>query len=69
MIDSHCHLADRKFSDDLDEVLQRASEASVTHQVCIADNIEEADKCLQIAEKHDHIFIQQASTHMKQSTG
>ena len=56
MIDSHCHLADAQFDDDLDAVLQRAREAGVTHMVTIADSISEGEKCIEIAEKYPHIF-------------
>lgn len=56
MIDSHCHLADKKFTADLDQVIQRATEVGVGNIVCIADTLEEADRCLEIAQKYDHIF-------------
>jgi TatD DNase family protein len=56
MIDSHCHLADPQFNDDLDDVLQRAKHAGVTHMVTIADSIPEGEKCLEIASAHPHIF-------------
>jgi len=56
MIDSHCHLADAQFTDDLDAVLKRAKVAGITRMITIADSISEAEKCLQIAEKHEHIF-------------
>lgn len=56
MIDSHCHLADAQFTDDLDAVLKRAKEAGIAQMITIADNIDEAEKCLQIAENHEHIF-------------
>jgi TatD DNase family protein len=56
MIDSHCHLADSQFDGDLDTVINRAFEAGITAMVTIADNLAEAEKCLQIAEKYDHIF-------------
>jgi TatD DNase family protein len=35
MIDSHCHLADEKFADDLDAVIQRAQDAGVLGALCI----------------------------------
>ena len=56
MIDSHCHLADRKFSRDLDQVLLRAEEHGVRAMVTISDTINEAEKCLEIAEKYEQIF-------------
>lgn len=56
MIDSHCHLADKQFADDLDDVIKRAHKAGVTHMVTIADSLPEAEKCIEIAEKHEEIF-------------
>ena len=56
MIDSHCHLADNAFAEDLDEVLQRAEEHGVEAMVTIADSLKEGRKCLEIAEKYDKIF-------------
>jgi TatD DNase family protein len=35
VIDSHCHLADEAFADDLDEVVERARQAGVTAATCI----------------------------------
>jgi TatD DNase family protein len=35
MVDSHCHLADPVFAPDLDEVVERAREAGITHVLCV----------------------------------
>ena len=35
MIDSHCHLADPAFADDLEDVVRRAGEAGVSDGLCI----------------------------------
>lgn len=56
MIDSHCHLADKQFAEDLDDVLARAEEAGVTRMVTIADSIPEALACIELAEKHPQLF-------------
>lgn len=56
MIDSHCHLADAQFANDLDAVLQRAKEAGIEKMITIADSLEEAEKCIEIAETYPHIF-------------
>lgn len=56
MIDSHCHLADKKFNADLDDVIARAQALGVDRFVTIADTLEEGEKCLEIAEKYDQIF-------------
>ncbi len=56
MIDSHCHLADAAFDADREAVVTRAHEAGIETMITIADSISEAEKCVQIAEKYDHIF-------------
>ncbi len=56
VIDSHCHLADPKFVSDMTEVLERALAAGITTMMTIADTMEEAIICQQIAEKYEHIF-------------
>lgn len=56
MIDSHCHLADKQFSEDLEEVLARAAEAGVERMITIADSIPEALACIELAESHPQIY-------------
>ncbi len=56
MIDSHCHLADKQFSSDLDAVLKRAKDAGVERCIAIADDIKESEKCLSLAEKLEQVF-------------
>ena len=43
MIDSHCHLADTAFSEDLDSVIARARAAGVTEALCILSAIDEEE--------------------------
>ena len=43
MIDSHCHLADEAFQDDLDRVVQRARDGGVDRALCILDATNEAE--------------------------
>lgn len=56
MIDSHCHLSDKKYESDLDEVIERANKAGVDKMICIADSFEEGEKCLKIAAKYEQIY-------------
>ena len=46
MIDSHCHLADDAFLEDLEQVVERAQAAGLTRALCIlaADNPAEAER-------------------------
>lgn len=55
VIDSHCHLADKAFDPDRMQVIARAKNAGVTAMITIADDVREAEKCLEIAKKYDHI--------------
>lgn len=43
MIDSHCHLADPKFGDDLPEVVDRARRAGVVRAMCILSAGDQAE--------------------------
>ena len=43
MIDSHCHLADEAFQDDLEAVIHRARDAGVDGALCILDATNEAE--------------------------
>lgn len=58
IIDTHCHLADKRIDPDLDGVLQRAAEAGVSKIVSIGaiGTIETDQRTVQIAEAHPHIF-------------
>lgn len=56
MIDSHCHLADKAFDADRNDVIDRARAAGISPMVTIADNLDEAKTCINIAESHDDIF-------------
>ena len=53
MIDSHCHLADAAYSEDLDEVVARAVERGVTRALCIisADDADEAVRAGRVAQR------------------
>ncbi|HUP90069.1 MAG TPA: TatD family hydrolase [Longimicrobiales bacterium] len=56
LFDSHCHLTDEKFKDDLDAVLENAKTAGVERMVSIASHPDDAEAALTIAERHDHIW-------------
>jgi len=47
--DSHCHLTDTAFRDDLEAVFRRAADASVTRMVTIASDVEDARSAARLA--------------------
>lgn len=56
IIDSHCHLHDEKYALDLNEVLERAKNADVSHMISIGCDIETTEKAKALAEKIDNVY-------------
>jgi len=58
LVDSHCHLDDKRFTDDLDAVLDRAAAAGVTRILTIGtgDGPPEIDRAVRLAERYPQVF-------------
>jgi TatD DNase family protein len=58
IIDTHCHLADAKFRDDVEDVIARASDAGVAQIISVGaiGPIENDRLTVEIAERHENIF-------------
>jgi TatD DNase family protein len=56
LFDSHCHLTDERFRDDLAEVIARAWRAGLEGIVTIASDADDAERALAIATAHDRIW-------------
>lgn len=54
--DSHCHLTDAAFRDDLEAVFRRASERGVTRMVTIASDVEDARAACELAEGREGLW-------------
>lgn len=57
-VDSHCHLDDKRFADDLDAVLERAAAAGVGRILTIGtgDGPPEIDRAVRIGERYPQVF-------------
>jgi TatD DNase family protein len=57
-VDSHCHLDAKRFANDLDAVLNRATEAGVTRILSIGtgDGPPELDRAVQLAGRYEQIY-------------
>lgn len=57
-VDSHCHLDDKRFAEDLDAVLERAEVAGVGRILTIGtgDGPPEIDRAVKIAERYPQIY-------------
>jgi len=58
IIDTHCHLADRKLDADLEAILTRAADAGIEEIVSVGaiSTIETDRRTIEIAEAHPHIY-------------
>ena len=55
LIDSHVHLQDKKFTRDLERVLERAEDAGIERLVCVGDKIDSSRKAVAMARNHGRI--------------
>lgn len=56
LIDSHAHLQDEAFQDDLPQVLQRANEAGLEKIICIGYDYESSAEAVKIARKYRQVY-------------
>jgi TatD DNase family protein len=57
MIDTHCHLCDKRFDKDREPAIQRAIEIGVTHFIEIAYAPQIVPKAHDLAREHPNLFI------------
>jgi TatD DNase family protein len=56
LIDSHCHLHDAAFADDIEAVLERARQAGIDRIVTVGTSIAESRAAIALADKHESVF-------------
>jgi len=56
LVDSHCHLQDKKFKSDVDAVISRASEAGITAMVTIGYDMESSRRGIEIADSYENVY-------------
>jgi TatD DNase family protein len=57
IIDTHCHLCDKRFDKDRDDVFRRAFEAGVRHFVEIAYAPEIVPRAMSLAAEHPNLYV------------
>ncbi len=55
MIDTHCHLTDKAYKNDLLEVLERSREANVSPLIIAVDSLDEANNAIKLSKEHEDI--------------
>jgi TatD DNase family protein len=56
LVDSHCHLQDKKFGRDVDAVAQRARAAGVTAMVVVGYDIPSSRLAVEIADSYEDVY-------------
>lgn len=56
IFDTHCHLFDKAFNNDLDKVLLRAKENNVTKMLVLGDDINNSKKAIALSSKYEEIY-------------
>jgi len=56
LIDSHCHINDVQFSEDLDEVVSRAVDTGISQMICVGTDIKSSERAIEIANKYPNIY-------------
>ena len=52
IVDTHAHICDPLFDEDRSEVLERAGDAGITAVIAVGENLFDARKNIDLAEKH-----------------
>ncbi len=56
LIDSHCHINDKQFENDLADVIARAKDAGVIQMICVGTDIKSSERAIEIADKFLNVF-------------
>ena len=56
LFDSHCHLDDRVYDKDIDEVIKRAKNAGVAAAIVVGIDKKSSSKAVAIAESHEGFY-------------
>jgi TatD DNase family protein len=56
LIDTHSHLTFNQLANNVDEVLQRSRQASVTSWITVGTDPEQNEKVIELAEKYDNLY-------------
>ena len=56
LIDSHCHINDVQFKEDLDEVISRAIDTGISQMICVGTDIKSSERAIEISNKYPNIY-------------
>tara|TARA_Y100000814_G_C12299714_1_gene391330 strand:+ start:310 stop:1071 length:762 start_codon:yes stop_codon:yes gene_type:complete len=56
MIDTHCHINDEKYKNDIDQIVQRAIDSGVKKMICVGVDLETSEKAILISDKFEEVY-------------
>ncbi|NLN80557.1 MAG: TatD family hydrolase, partial [Erysipelotrichia bacterium] len=56
MIDSHCHLNDKRFSENVEQVIKRAKENGVKKFLVVGYDLVSSTKAVKLSEKYNEVY-------------
>lgn len=56
LFDTHAHLSDKRFDDDLDDVIKKLKESQVFRVVDVCCHVKDVKRTLDLTKKHDFIY-------------
>lgn len=57
IIDTHCHLDDSRYDEDLEEVLKRATDDGISHTLIPGADPKYLEKAMKLSQKYDNIYF------------
>tara|TARA_Y100000768_G_scaffold67869_1_gene47522 strand:+ start:6146 stop:6907 length:762 start_codon:yes stop_codon:yes gene_type:complete len=56
MIDTHCHINDEKYKNDIDEIVKKAIESGVKKMICVGVDLKTSEKAILISNKFEEVY-------------
>jgi TatD DNase family protein len=57
IVDTHCHLDDGRYNDDIDQVIKRASKGGVGRLIIPGADLDTLERAVELAQKYEHIYF------------
>ena len=56
IIDTHCHINDSKYNEDIDQVISRAINSNVKRMICVGTDLKTSEKAINLANQYNEIY-------------
>ena len=56
IIDTHCHINDKKYESEINDIVLKAIDAGVKKMICVGVDLESSEKSIQIANNFEAVY-------------